>query len=88
MSKFQVGEVVEVRSMLGRYSGWREGEVVAYLGRGLYEIEGVLPAEDADGCWQASEHQMRRKRPPASNSEQSAGSWEDVMREFTSEVIA
>jgi len=89
MSKFQVGEVVEAwvhagwEAYGGPSEGWLEVTLIR-LDAGRWELD--MPSLIPDSIWTnmwADESTLRKKRPPASSSEQSAGSWEDVMREFT-----
>ena len=83
---FKVGELIEVRSVVGRFPGWIEETIMdIYTGRRSLESGRFYP--DASGPLTvhvfanklvALAENMRKKRPP----EQLAGSWEEVMREF------
>jgi len=60
--KYQVGEIVEVRSMIGRYTGWRENIIVNVYPEGRFsKIYGIRWNYRLDSGRGTAESHMRRK---------------------------
>lgn len=63
--KFKVGEIVEVRSIVGRYEGWQEDEIIEVIPLGKKTSVGIGHYRFSDRKL-ANEADVRRKHnPPA-----------------------
>lgn len=79
--KFKVGEIVEVRSVVGRYEGWEEDEIIQVYPMGLKMSNSTPGHYRFTDRTLANEADVRRKKP-----HQSADQWQVADEDFLDDL--